>query len=84
MGSANLAAARPAAHPPPTRTVTTIPLQSGGLRGKKWDEITWGGAYQDPCMCTLVLMCENYCILIPISMGFIPKHPNESSHLCFR
>ena len=30
MGSASLAAARPAA-----RTVTTIPLQPGGLRGKK-------------------------------------------------
>ena len=30
MGSANLAAARP-----PARTVTTIPLQPGGLRGKK-------------------------------------------------
>ena len=29
MGSASLAAARP-----PTRTVTTIPLQPGGLRGK--------------------------------------------------
>ena len=36
MGSASLAAARPAA-----RTVTTIPLQPGGLRGKKcslWPE----------------------------------------------
>ena len=31
MGSASLAAARPTA-----RTVTTIPLQPGGLRGKKW------------------------------------------------
>ena len=31
MGSASLAAARPAA-----RTVTTIPLQPEGLRGKKW------------------------------------------------
>ena len=31
MGSASLAAARP-----PARTVTTIPLQPGGLRGKKW------------------------------------------------
>ena len=31
MGSASLAAARPAA-----RTVTTIPLQPGGLRGKNW------------------------------------------------
>ena len=30
MGSASLAAARP-----PARTVTTIPLQPGGLRGKK-------------------------------------------------
>ena len=30
MGSASLAAARPAARP-----VTTIPLQPGGLRGKK-------------------------------------------------
>ena len=29
MGSASLAAARP-----PARTVTTIPLQPGGLRGK--------------------------------------------------
>ena len=38
MGSASLAAARPAARPParpPARTVTTIPLQPGGLRGKK-------------------------------------------------
>ena len=42
MGSANLAAARPTARPPaspparpPARTVTTIPLQPGGLRGKK-------------------------------------------------
>ena len=34
IGSASLAAARPAAHPP-ARTVTTIPLQPGGLRGKK-------------------------------------------------
>ena len=34
MGSANLAAARPTARPP-ARTVTTIPLQPGGLRGKK-------------------------------------------------
>ena len=33
MGSTSLAAARPAAHPP-TRTVTTIPLQPGGLKGK--------------------------------------------------
>ena len=47
MGSASLAAARPTARPParqsarpparpPARTVTTIPLQPGGLRGKKW------------------------------------------------
>ena len=39
MGSASLAAARPAARPPnrpPVRTVTTIPLQPQGLRGKKW------------------------------------------------
>ena len=38
MGSANLAAARPTAHPParpPAWTVTTIPLQPRGLRGKK-------------------------------------------------
>ena len=34
MGSASLAAARPAARPA-ARTVTTIPLQPGGLRGKK-------------------------------------------------
>ena len=34
MGSASLAAARPTARPP-ARTVTTIPLQPGGLRGKK-------------------------------------------------
>ena len=34
MGSASLAAARQAARPP-ARTVTTIPLQPGGLRGKK-------------------------------------------------
>ena len=34
MGSASLAAARPAARPP-AQTVTTIPLQPGGLRGKK-------------------------------------------------
>ena len=45
MGSASLAAARPTARPParqsarpparpPARTVTTIPLQPGGLRGK--------------------------------------------------
>ena len=42
MGSASLAAARPAARPParpPARTVTTIPLQPGGLRGKK--SIRW-------------------------------------------
>ena len=46
MGSASLAAARPTARPPvrrparpAARTVTTIPLQPGGLRGKKrW---TW-------------------------------------------
>ena len=39
MGSASLAAARPTARPParpPARTVTTIPLQPGGLRGKKY------------------------------------------------
>ena len=46
MGSASLAAARPTARPPasppvrpparpPARTVTIIPLQPGGLRGKK-------------------------------------------------
>ena len=38
MGSASLAAIRLAAHlnaHPPTRTVTTLPLQPGGLRGKK-------------------------------------------------
>ena len=42
MGSASLAAARPTARSPvrpparpPARTVTTIPLQPGGLRGKK-------------------------------------------------
>ena len=38
MGSASLAAARPTARPPArpaARTVTTIPLQPGGLRGKK-------------------------------------------------
>ena len=34
MGSTSLAVARPPAHPP-ARTVTTIPLQPGGLRGKK-------------------------------------------------
>ena len=34
MGSASLAAARPPARPP-ARPVTTIPLQPGGLRGKK-------------------------------------------------
>ena len=34
MGSASLAAARPAARPP-ARTVTTIPLQPEGLRGNK-------------------------------------------------
>ena len=34
MGSASLAAARPPDRPP-ARTVTTIPLQPGGLRGKK-------------------------------------------------
>ena len=33
MGSASLAAARPPARPP-ARTVTTIPLQPGGPRGK--------------------------------------------------
>ena len=39
MGSASLAAARPPARPS-ARTVTTIPLQPGGLRGKK--QSTWG------------------------------------------
>ena len=39
MGSASLAAARPATRPP-ARTVTTIPLQPGGLRGKK---VSFGG-----------------------------------------
>ena len=34
MGSTSLAAAHPPARPP-ARTVTTIPLQPGGLRGKK-------------------------------------------------
>ena len=39
MGSASLAAACPAARSPtrpPARTVTTIPLQPGGLRGKNY------------------------------------------------
>ena len=40
MGSASLAAARPAARPP-ARTVTTIPLQPEGLRGKKPDWWSW-------------------------------------------
>ena len=41
MGSASLAAARPAARPP-ARTVTTIPLQPRGLRGKKWGHpLSW-------------------------------------------
>ena len=47
MGSASLAAARPAARPPdhpparpPARTVTTIPLQPEGLRGKNVKIIT--------------------------------------------
>ena len=47
MGSASLAAARPTDRPParqsarpPARTVTTIPLQPGGLRGKKH----WNGS----------------------------------------
>ena len=39
MGSASLAAARPAARPP-ARTVTTIPLQPGGLRGKNTKYMT--------------------------------------------
>ena len=39
MGSASLAAARPPARPP-ARTVTTIPLQPGGLRGKNAFENT--------------------------------------------
>ena len=34
MGSASLTAARPPASPPAARTVTTIPLQPGGLRGE--------------------------------------------------
>ena len=38
MGSASLAAARPTARPP-ARTVTTIPLQPGGLRGKNLEGI---------------------------------------------
>ena len=38
MGSASLAAARPTARPP-ARTVTTIPLQPGGLRGKNEYEL---------------------------------------------
>ena len=37
MGSASLAAGRPPARPP-ARTVTTIPLQPGGLRGKNVSE----------------------------------------------
>ena len=42
MGSASLAAARPTARPP-ARTVTTIPLQPGGLRGKKgWKGVNLG------------------------------------------
>ena len=46
MGSTSLAAARPAARPPtrpPARTVTTIPLQPGGLRGKKWRASLFNG-----------------------------------------
>ena len=39
MGSASLAAAHPTARPP-ARTVTTIPLQPGGLRGKKTFTLT--------------------------------------------
>ena len=52
MGSASLAAARPPARQSarlPTRTVTTIPLQPRGLRGKNWvchqkaiSVLTWG------------------------------------------
>ena len=41
MGSASLAAAHPTARPPArqsARTVTTIPLQPGGLRGKNASE----------------------------------------------
>ena len=41
MGSASLAAARP-----PARTLTTIPLQPGGLRGKNW-----------PCYMTPIVSC---------------------------
>ena len=40
MGSASLAAARPTGRPP-ARTVTTIPLQPGGLRGKKATFCRW-------------------------------------------
>ena len=46
MGSASLAAARPPGRPPtrpPARTVTTIPLQPGALRGKKWRASLFSG-----------------------------------------
>ena len=46
MGSASLAAARPPARPP-ARTVTTIPLQPEGLRGKNLVPL-FSGVKPDP------------------------------------
>ena len=82
MGSASLAAARPAARPParppthpparlPARTVTTIPLQPRGLRGKKdlkMSSVKW----QQFCLGLNVLMdLLNLLVMFWFSLGTI-------------
>ena len=70
MGSASLAAARPTARPP-DRTVTTIPLQPGGLRGKKvWQtdrrtentihRAAWSQLKTPGCMFCLIYFLGNW------------------------
>ena len=70
MGSASLAAARPTA-----RTVTTIPLQPGGLRGKKWLDSASGkyGTKKPSAHETLLTIFQNvwwsvqnqtYCLIV--------------------
>ena len=75
MGSASLAAARP-----PARTVTTIPLQPGGLRGKKWSsrlrvktyvEILLSSYYWNWCQ-TLFMKTWTRTIRMPAFWGYPP------------
>ena len=84
MGSASLAAARPAACPP-ARTVTTIPLQPEGLRGKKnsitgisklviW--YTWGLLTGKPLVSgtSMLKMTTRACIRELLGIGLLGSH----------